>query len=88
MASATWGGGITSAEGLRDWGRRAVPLFNYTLAFALQLRKSTENLSQGSRVVGDYAGKLNDLYRVRGREGKAMGAGQSETRMKGEGPDQ
>jgi hypothetical protein len=27
---------------------RAVPLFSYTLAFALQLRKSTENLSQGS----------------------------------------
>jgi hypothetical protein len=30
---------------------RAVPLFSYTLAFALQLRKSTENLSQGSRLV-------------------------------------
>jgi hypothetical protein len=30
------------------------PFFTYTLAFALQLRKSTENLSQGSRVVGDY----------------------------------
>jgi hypothetical protein len=29
-------------------GRQAVPLFNYALAFALQLRKSTENLSQGS----------------------------------------
>jgi hypothetical protein len=28
------GGGITSAEGIRDWGRRAVPLLNYTLAFA------------------------------------------------------
>jgi hypothetical protein len=27
------------------------PFFNYTLAFALQLRKSTENLSQGSRLV-------------------------------------
>jgi hypothetical protein len=27
MASATWGGEITSAEGLHDWGRRAVPLF-------------------------------------------------------------
>jgi hypothetical protein len=26
MASATWGE-ITSAEGLHDWGRRAVPLF-------------------------------------------------------------
>jgi hypothetical protein len=51
MASATWGE-ITSAEGLHDFGRRAVPLLNYTLAFALQLRKSTENLSQSSRVVG------------------------------------
>jgi hypothetical protein len=27
------------------------PFFNYTLAFALQLRKSTGNLSQGSRLV-------------------------------------
>jgi hypothetical protein len=54
MASATWGK-ITSAEGLNDWGKRAVPLLNYTLAFTLQLRKSTENLSQGSRVVGDYS---------------------------------
>jgi hypothetical protein len=26
MASATWGE-ITSAEGLHDWGRQAVPLF-------------------------------------------------------------
>jgi hypothetical protein len=54
MASATCGE-ITSAEGLHDWGRRAVTLLNYTLAFALKLRKSTENLSQGSRVVGDYS---------------------------------
>jgi hypothetical protein len=37
------------AEGLHDWGMRAVPLFSYTLAFALQLRKSTENLTQGSK---------------------------------------
>jgi hypothetical protein len=41
-----FGGGIILAEGLHDWGMRAVPL-----AFALQLRKSTENLSQGSRLV-------------------------------------
>jgi hypothetical protein len=34
-------------------GRRAVPLFNYILAFALQLRKGTENLSKGSRVELD-----------------------------------
>jgi len=32
-------------------GRRAVLLIIYTLPFALQLRKSTENLSQGSRAV-------------------------------------
>jgi len=31
--------------------RWSVPLFTYTLAFALQLRKSMENLSQGSRAV-------------------------------------
>jgi hypothetical protein len=55
MASATWGGGITLAEGLHDWGRRAVLLLNYTLSFALQLRKSTESISQCSRVVGDYS---------------------------------
>jgi hypothetical protein len=54
MASATWGE-ITSAEGLHDWVRQAVLLLNYTLAFALQLRKSTDNLRQGSRVVGDYS---------------------------------
>jgi hypothetical protein len=27
------------------------PFFNYTLAFALQLKKNMENLSQGSRLV-------------------------------------
>jgi hypothetical protein len=42
------GGGIIVAEGLHDGGWRAVPLFNYTLEFVLQLKKSTENLSQGS----------------------------------------
>jgi hypothetical protein len=42
------GGGIISAEGFHDWGMRAVPLFSYTLAFALQLRNSTENLSQAA----------------------------------------
>jgi len=31
--------------------RRVVPLFIYTLAFALQLKKITGNLSQGSRAV-------------------------------------
>jgi hypothetical protein len=52
-------GEITSAEGLRDWGRRAVPLLNYTLAFALQLRKSTENLSQGR---SDWIPRAFPLY--------------------------
>jgi hypothetical protein len=54
MASATWGG-MTSAEGLHDWGGQAVPISIITLTFALQLRKRTENLSQGSQVVGDYS---------------------------------
>jgi hypothetical protein len=63
MTSAAWGE-ITSAEGLHDWRRRAVPLLNNTLAFALQLRKSTENLSQGSRVVGDCSlRRLDSLFR-------------------------
>jgi hypothetical protein len=53
MASATWGE-ITLAEGFHDWGRLTVPLLDYTLAFALQLRKSTENLSQGRVVVGRF----------------------------------
>jgi hypothetical protein len=51
------------AEGLHDWGMRAVPLFSYTLAFALQLRKSTENLSQGSRLA--ELQKDRGLYRCR-----------------------
>jgi hypothetical protein len=42
---------IVLAKGLHEWGRQAVPLFNYALAFALQLRKSTEKLSQTSRIV-------------------------------------
>jgi hypothetical protein len=36
-----------------DWGRWAVPPFNLYLAFALQLRKSTENFSQGSRLAAN-----------------------------------
>jgi hypothetical protein len=62
MASATWGEGATLAEGLHDWGRHAVPLLIYTLAFALQPRKSTENLSQFRRVVGEYS--LRRLVRL------------------------
>jgi hypothetical protein len=42
---------MTLAKDLHDWGRRAVLLANYALAFALELRKSTENLSQVSRVA-------------------------------------
>jgi hypothetical protein len=55
---------IALAEGLSDFGGESFwlkasmiggcwpcPVFSYTLAFALQLRKSTENLSQGSRLV-------------------------------------
>jgi hypothetical protein len=45
------GGEIILAESRHDLGRRAVSLLNYILAFALQLRKSTENLSQGSRCA-------------------------------------
>jgi hypothetical protein len=51
MASATEGGGIILVEGLHDWGGWVMLLLTYTLAFALQLRKITENLRQGSRVV-------------------------------------
>jgi hypothetical protein len=49
------GGGITLVEGLHEWGMRAVPLLNYTLAFALHLRKSMKNLSRGSRVFRNYS---------------------------------
>jgi hypothetical protein len=48
------GGGITMAEGLHEWGRRTVSL-KYILTFALQLRKSTKNLSPGSRAVRNYS---------------------------------
>jgi hypothetical protein len=54
MASAT-SERMLLAEGLHDWRRRAVPLLIYTLKVALQLRKSTENLSQDRRLVGDYS---------------------------------
>jgi hypothetical protein len=39
-----WGGGITLAEGLRGWRKRAVSHLYFSLLFALQLRKSTEIL--------------------------------------------
>jgi hypothetical protein len=42
-------GGITSAEGLCDGEAGRAPFSHYALAFALQLRKSMENLSQGRK---------------------------------------
>jgi hypothetical protein len=42
-------------EGLHDWGRPIVPPFQIYLAFALQLRKCTENLSQVSRLELDIS---------------------------------
>jgi hypothetical protein len=36
---------------LRAWGDGPCAVFNYSLAFALQLSNSTENLSRGSRLV-------------------------------------
>jgi hypothetical protein len=44
-------GGIILVEGLNDWVRQAVPLLNHTLIFALQLRKSTDNLNQALLCV-------------------------------------
>jgi hypothetical protein len=41
-----------------------MPVLNYTLEFALQLRKNTENLSEGSRVIGEYSlRRLGSLFR-------------------------
>lgn len=44
------GGVITLAEGSHSWGRLALPLLNYTLASALQLRKNRENRCRGNRA--------------------------------------
>jgi hypothetical protein len=41
--------------------RRATPVFIYTLAFALQLRKSTENLIQ---VIFGRDGRKRHRYRL------------------------
>jgi hypothetical protein len=49
------GGGVIFAECLHGWGRRAMSLLNYTLAFEIQLRKSTQNLSQVWRVVRNHS---------------------------------
>jgi hypothetical protein len=54
-ASATFGGGSVRLKATMSGCRRAVLLFIYTLALALQLRKSTENLSHGSRTLLDTA---------------------------------
>jgi hypothetical protein len=45
------GGGNTFAVCRQDWGRQAMPLLNYTVPFALQLRKGMEILSQGGQVI-------------------------------------
>jgi hypothetical protein len=54
------------AEGLHDWGMRAVPLLSYTLTFSLQLRKSKENLSQGrgnrDGQVIEYNEEKDNIY--------------------------
>jgi hypothetical protein len=58
MVSVTFffgGGGVILAEGLHDWGRRAMPLLDFILAFALQLSKNTQNFSRGNRVVTHYS---------------------------------
>jgi hypothetical protein len=58
MASAPWGvGGRREGFGSRlPWlGKAAEHLLNCTVEFALQPKKSMENLSQGSRVVTDYS---------------------------------
>jgi hypothetical protein len=39
------------ADGSHGLIRQVMPVLNYTLAFALQLRKSKENLNQVSRAV-------------------------------------
>jgi hypothetical protein len=41
-----------------------VPISNYTLEFALQLRKSKENLSQDNQVIRHYSlRRLRQLFR-------------------------
>jgi hypothetical protein len=48
MASATWGGGGSLRRKASMIGKAGMPVLNYTLTFALQLRRNTETLSQGS----------------------------------------
>jgi hypothetical protein len=54
MASATCGE-ITSAKASMTGEGGPYPFLNYTLAFALQLRKSTDNHNQSGPVVGEYS---------------------------------
>jgi hypothetical protein len=63
-ASATWGRAVILTEGLCHWGRQAVPLFQLYPGNFLQLRKSTENLSHGSRLilVNSYLRILNPSH--------------------------
>jgi hypothetical protein len=44
------------------WGVWALHLLNDIMVFALQLRKSTENLSRGSRLVADRSRRLGRLF--------------------------
>lgn len=58
------GNTATPLECLHDCGRQAVPISNYTLEFALQLRKSKENLSQDNQVIRHYSlRRLRQLFR-------------------------
>jgi hypothetical protein len=54
VASVTWWG-IILAEDLHDGSRWTMSLLNYTMAFALQLRKNMEVLSQGSRGIRKHS---------------------------------
>jgi hypothetical protein len=51
------------AEGTYVWGTRTVSRLNYTVPFALQLRKRTENLSQCSRVQTTLAVLTSPFFR-------------------------
>jgi hypothetical protein len=55
MASATLGGKSLKVKASMIEEGGLCLFLNYTLEYALQLRKSTKNLGQDSRVVGDYS---------------------------------
>jgi hypothetical protein len=52
------GGGMILAEVLHVWVGQGMTLSNYTLAFAIQLRKSAEKLILGGRVIRRYSRQL------------------------------